>query len=282
VKATWETVLDWFLHRAWRVAIALVLIVIAVRVALRITRHGVRIILERADDNPEVDDDKDQRRQTLGDVFASVARIAIFIVAGLIALEQIGVNTAPLLGSVAILGLAVSFGSQNLVRDVVNGFFILLEDQFAVGDVVTINGKTGTVQHITIRSTWVRSGTGDLHVMPNGSIGVVSNLTRGWSRAICEVGVSYDADLSHVREVIERVGQEMYASDDWQDKLEEAPQWVGVTVLGDSAVQIRCQVKVGAGEQWGAHRELNRRLKLAFDEAGIEIPYPQSVVHRAE
>ena len=99
------------------------------------------------------------------------------------------------LGSVAILGLAISFGSQNLVRDVVNGFFILLENQYAVGDVVSINGKTGGVEKITIRSTWVRSATGDLHCIPNGSISLVSNLTRGWSRAICEIGVSYDADL---------------------------------------------------------------------------------------
>ncbi|MBT3223724.1 MAG: mechanosensitive ion channel family protein, partial [Proteobacteria bacterium] len=210
-----------------------------------------------------------------------VLRIAIYIVGGLIALEQIGVNTGPILGSVAILGLAISFGSQNLVRDVVNGFFILLENQFAVGDVVTINGKTGTVEKITIRSTWIRAATGDLHVNPNGSITVVSNLTRGWSKATCQIGVAYDADLDLVRDVINKTGQEMYAEEAWSEALEEAPQWIGVVSLGDSAVVVRTQVKCTPGNQWSAERELNLRLKLAFDKAGIEIPFPQTVMHQA-
>jgi len=279
--ASWETFLLWLRHQAWRIGIVLVLIYVGVRLTLRLLDRVKVVILERTDDDPDVDDDRDQRRQTLADVFTSVARIVVYIVAGLLALEQIGVNTGPILGSVAILGLAISFGSQNLVRDVVNGFFILLENQYAVGDVVTVNGQTGTIERITIRSTWVRSATGDLHVVPNGSISLVSNLTRGWSKATCDIGVAYDADLGQVEGVVNRVGEEMYAEEKWKEVLEEAPVWIGVTNLGDSSVVVRTQVRVAPGSQWAVTRELNRRLKLAFDAEGIEIPFPQVVMHQA-
>ena len=278
-QAMGETLYRWVLQEAWKVGIGLLLLYLLVRLALRLLSRGVILILERTDDDPDTEDDGDQRRKTLADVFASVARIAIYIIAALIALEQIGVDTGPILGSVAILGLAISFGSQNLVRDLVNGFFILLENQFAVGDVVSINGKTGSVERISIRSTWIRQFSGDLHVIPNGSITMVSNSTRGWSRSIVEVGVSYDADLEEVRKVVEQVGQEMYDDESLEGVLDELPQWGGVTKLGDSAVNVRVVVKVSAGSQWSVNREFNRRLKVAFDKAGIEIPYPQQVVH---
>jgi moderate conductance mechanosensitive channel len=277
--ATWQTLLLWLQNSLWKIVLGLLAVYIGVRVSLRVLDRAKVIILERTDDNPDDDDDGDQRRQTLADVFASVAKISVYIIGGLVALEQIGINTGPLLGSVAILGLAVSFGSQNLVRDVVNGFFILLENQFAVGDVVTINGKTGGIERITIRSTWMRAGTGDLHVIPNGSITLVSNLTRGWSRSMVHVGVGYGSDLAQVEQVMNEVGATIFAEEEWAEIMEEAPAFVGVTELGDSAVTIRMQVKVDAGSQWGVTRELTRRLKEAFDEAGIDIPYPQMVTH---
>ena len=211
-------------------------------------------------------------------MFSGVVRIAVYVVAGLVALEQIGVDTGPLLGSVAILGLAVSFGSQNLVRDVVNGLFVLLEDQYSVGDVVEISGKTGTVERITIRSTWIRQFNGDLHAVPNGAITTVTNMTREWARSVVKVGVGYGADLAHVERVCTEVSAAMYADEAWREALLEEPMWGGVLELGDSAVVIQVLVRTGAGEQWGVSRELNRRLKLAFDEADIEIPFPQRVV----
>ncbi|MCO4773908.1 MAG: mechanosensitive ion channel [Deltaproteobacteria bacterium] len=280
VESSRLTAVEFAKARAWRVLLVLLLIVVAVRLVLRLLGRGVKVVLKRMDNDPNRTDASDQRRQTLADVFTSVTRLAVYTVAGLIALEEVGVNTAPLLGSVAILGLAVSFGSQNLVRDVVNGFFILLENQFAVGDVVTIGGKTGTVERITIRSTWIVAYSGDVHVLPNGTIGLVSNQTRGWSRAVCDVGVGYGADLGHVRDVITRVGEEMKEAEDWAEMLDEVPAWVGVTSLGDSAVVVRTAAKVTAGSQWAVERELNQRLKVAFDAEGIEIPFPQQVVHR--
>ncbi len=277
-KATGDTVVTWFLNRAWRIAIGLIAVFLGLKACLRLVARTAAEWLRRAEGDPDDPNDDDQRAVTLATVFSSVARITLFVVAALLALEQIGVDTGPLLGSVAILGLAVSFGSQNLVRDVVNGFFILLENQFAVGDVVEIAGKTGSVEKITIRSTWVRQANGDLHAVPNGSISAVTNMTRDWSRAVVEVGVAYDADLTTVQQAVEKVAEEMFADEAWSDRLMEQPAWVGVTALADSSVNVRVTAKTRAGDQWAAGRELNRRLKLGFDAAGIEIPFPQRVV----
>ena len=278
MTALWSTFQAWLTQQAWRILIALFIIWIGIRFANRIVNKGARIILMRTDDNPDEDDAGDQRRKTLADVFVGLARIAIYVVGGLVALEQIGINTGPILGSVAILGLAISFGSQNLVRDVVNGFFILLENQYAVGDVVELNGKAGSVEKITIRATSVREYSGNLHVIPNGTINMVSNMTREWSRPICDIGVSYDADLSQVREVIERVSQEIRDDPQWAEVIEEGPDFVGVVKLAESSVIVRVVAKTEAGHQWGLGREMNRRFKEAFAAAGIEIPFPQQVV----
>ncbi len=277
-EAAWKTFINWLTYDSWRIVIGLLLVWVGLKFALHLLGKGVTVVMNRAEGDPDDTTDDDHRVLTLVTVFQSVVKIGLYDVALLLALDQVGVNTAPLLGSVAILGLAISFGSQNLVRDVVNGFFILLENQFAVGEVVTISGSTGTVEKITIRSTWVRQASGDLHVIPNGSISMVTNLTRDWARAIVHVGVGYDADLKQVEEVVNRVGQEMFADEEWSEILEEAPAWVGVTELGDSAVTFRCMAKVTVGNQWGVGRELNQRLKVAFDAAGIEIPFPQRVV----
>jgi small conductance mechanosensitive channel len=281
LSATWATVLVWLRSELWRILLGLGAVYIGVRVAKRFLRRATTYVVHRADDDVDVDDGGDQRRTTLAEVFIGVATITIYVIGALLALEQIGVNTAPLLGSVAILGLAISFGSQNLVRDVVNGFFILLENQYAVGDIVKINGETGTVERITIRSTWVRSYNGDLHTMPNGGISLVSNLTRGWSRTIVEIGVSYDADIDVVERISNEVGQAMFADADWKSRLEEAPVFVGVVALADSSVNVRLHVRVEPGDQWAAQRELFRRMKVALDAEGIEIPYPQRVIHQA-
>ncbi len=281
LSATSETFLNWLRQDSWRLLLGLFLIWVGVRVALRFIGRLSDLILARAEGNPDDPTDVDQRSKTLASVFTGIARIAVFIIGGLLALEQIGISTGPLLGSVAILGLAVSFGSQNLVRDVVNGFFILLENQYAVGEWVVIAGNSGTVEKITIRSTWIRAWTGEVYVIPNGTIGSLTNKARDWAVAPVHVGVGYGADLDKVREVVNKVGEQVFASEDWKDILEEAPTYVGVTELADSSVTVRVVARVRPGSQGGISRELNYRLKLAFDEAGIDIPYPQRVIHQA-
>jgi len=266
-------------NKGWKVAMTLFLIWAALRLALRVIRAATKTILKATrDDNDDEMSQEEQRTETIANVFSGIAKVAAYAVAWLVALEQIGVNTGPILASAAILGLAISFGSQNLVRDVVNGMFILIENQYAVGDFVEVCGQSGTVEQVNVRSTRIRQLDGTLHIIPNGSISSVANKTRDWGRAVCEIGVGYDSDMDKVAEVVNKVGEEMYASEEWKDELMEAPSYIGITQMGDSCVTVRAMAKVEPGEQWGATRELNHRLKRAFEEAGIEIPFPQRVV----
>jgi small conductance mechanosensitive channel len=255
------------------------LIWLVVKGAKRVIRSLERTMVKAvADDDPENQSAEEQRAETIAGVFGGVLRIIVTAVALLLVLEQLGVNTGPILGSVAILGLAISFGSQNLVRDVVTGFFILIENQYAVGDWVEISGKSGEVEKINLRSTWFRETNGTLHIVPNGSIAAVANKTRGWARAVCHIGVGYGDDINKVEEVVNQMGKDLYAEAKWKEIFLEQPYFVGVTELADSCVTVRCMAKTQPGGQWGATRELNRRLKAAFEKAGIEIPFPQRVV----
>jgi len=234
-----------------------------------------------ADDDPDHVSAAEQRANTIAAVLKGIGKIIVYGVGVLLVCDVVGVNTGPILGSVAILGLALSFGSQNLVRDFVNGFFVLVENQYAVGDWVKIGDHEGDVEQINIRSTRLRSSMGVLQIIPNGTITTVENMTRDWSKFRCHVGVSYDTDIDLVERICNEVGAEMYADPDLKDSLAEAPTFGGVTQLADSAVVVRSQAKTKPGAQWGLEREMNRRLKKAFEEAGIEIPFPQQVVwHR--
>jgi small conductance mechanosensitive channel len=261
---------------------ALLLIFLAGRFGLWLVALVSRIVIKVVEDNdPDHISAREQRANTIASVFRGVGKIAIYVVGTLIAFDVVGVDTGPLLGSVAILGLALSFGSQNLVRDLVNGFFILVENQYAVGDWVKIGSHEGTVEQINIRSTRLRSVTGVLQIIPNGTITTVENMTRDWSCFRCHVGVSYDTDIDLAERICNEVGATMYSDPELRKELLEAPTFIGVTELGDSAVVVRSQAKTRAGAQWGLEREMNRRLKKAFEEAGIEIPFPQQVVwHR--
>jgi small conductance mechanosensitive channel len=277
-----ETVLATAVQQAPRVLGALILIFLVGRLALWLVTLAARILTNVVeDDDPDHVSAFEQRANTIASVFKGVGRIAIYVVGTLIAFDVVGIDTGPLLGSMAIVGLALSFGSQNLVQDLVNGFFILVENQYAVGDWVKIGSHEGTVEQINIRSTRLRSVTGALQIIPNGTITTVENMTRDWSRFRCHVGVSYDTDIDLAERICNEVGAMMYSDPELRKKLLEAPTFIGVTDLGDSAVVVRSQAKTRAGDQWGLEREMNRRLKKAFEEAGIEIPFPQQVVwHR--
>jgi small conductance mechanosensitive channel len=257
----------------------LILILLVGWLALWVVGLATRTLVKMVeDDDPDDVSAAEQRANTIASVLKGIGKIAVYFVGILIACDVVGLNTGPILGSVAILGLALSFGSQNLVRDFVNGFFILVENQYAVGDWVKIGDHEGDVEQINIRSTRLRSVTGVLQIIPNGTITTVENMTREWSCFRCHVGVSYDSDIDQVERICNKVGAEMYADPKLQGKLKEAPAFVGVTQLADSAVVVRSAAKTHPGAQWSLEREMNRRLKKAFDEAGIEIPFPQRVV----
>ncbi|MDX2260587.1 MAG: mechanosensitive ion channel family protein [Gemmatimonadales bacterium] len=243
----------------------------------------VRIVSDRivaaADDG---DDDRltyhEKRAQTIAQLLRGVGKIVILIFTLVLTLNQF-VDITPLLGGAGILALAISFGSQSLVKDVISGFFVLMENQFAVGDVIEVAGKTGTVEKMSLRVVMLRDMEGTLHIVPNGQITTVSNRTRGWSRAVVDIGVAYDADVDAVLAILRDEAERFGGDEGWQTRLDGMPDVVGVQSLGDNAVTIRVLLRTQPGNQWEAGREFRRRAKIRLDREGIEIPFPQRTVH---
>ncbi|WP_102127901.1 mechanosensitive ion channel family protein [Deinococcus planocerae] len=220
------------------------------------------------------------RVQTLKGVVESTLK-AVVVVIGLIAgLQALGVNATSLLAGVSVLGLAVGFGAQSLIKDVFTGFFILLEDQYGVGDVITVNtGQlSGGVERLNLRVTALRALDGTLHIIPNGQILTVSVSSKDWSRVVATVDVSYGANIDDALRVLEAVGRELHADPEWSTFFLEEPEMQGVTQLTPDGVRLQALFKVQPKSQFALGREFNRRIKIAMDEAGIEIPSPQRKV----
>lgn len=262
-------------QRALQVASVLVLAWVLYR-ALRMLTHRIERAVE--DDDETRLNEREQRGKTLAQLLNSVGAAAITIGAGLTILNFF-IAIAPLLAGVGVAGLAISFGAQSLVKDVISGFFILLENQFGVGDIVEINGVGGVVERMTMRVVMLRDVQGVLHVIPNGGINMVSNKTRGWSRAVLDIGVAYKEDVDRVIRVMRDVARELWADADWKLLLIEEPAVWGVEALADSSVNVRIIANVQPAKQWDVGRELRRRIKNRFDREGIEIPFPQRTLH---
>jgi len=264
----------YFIRHAYMVPLYLLIAWLLLRASRKVAARVVKSAEEEAESRDEV-----QRVETLAAVARGAVRLVVYIATGLLCLEAIGVDTGPILGGAAIFGLAISFGSQSLVKDFVTGFFILLENQYAVGDVVEIGGEAGTVQSITLRRTVLRDLAGKVRNIPNGSITNVTNNTQGFSGVLIHIGVAYGTDLDLVEEVVNREGDKMFADPEWASKLTEPPRYIGLTQFGDSALTVRVTFKTQIFEQWAAERAFNRRIKDAFEEAGIGIPFPQRDLH---
>ena len=247
--------------------------------AMRLTRLAARRIERLVDDgNAAVTTLREKRGITIAQLLRTVGGTTILVVAFLLTLNLF-VEIGPLLAGAGIIGLAISFGAQSLVKDFISGFFILFEDQFAVGDVIEAAGKSGVVERMSLRVVVLRDLQGVLHVIPNGEIKVVSNKTRGWSRAVIDVGVAYDVDIDHALDVLRDEVARFSAEPAWKGRLEGAVEVPGVESLGDSAVVIRVLARTQPGSQWDVARELRRRLKNRLDAEGLEIPFPQRKVH---
>jgi small conductance mechanosensitive channel len=221
----------------------------------------------------------EQRIDALASVLRSLLTFAIYGIALFMVLGEVGIELGPLIAGAGILGVAIGFGSQSLVKDFLSGVFILVEDQFGVGDVIELDGETsGVVDAVSLRTTRVRSVDGTLWHVPNGEIRRVGNKSQHWSRALIDVEVAYHTDLDHAEAVIAGVARELAADD--ADVIEDPEVW-GVERLGAHGISIRLVVKTRPSEQFRVSRELRRRLKAAFDREGIEIPFPQQTVwHR--
>jgi small conductance mechanosensitive channel len=220
------------------------------------------------------------RIETLARVFRNAAVIVIFIVAGTLVLGELGISIAPILATAGVAGIAIGFGAQSLIKDFLGGFFILLDDQIREGDVVQIAGLGGLVEEVTLRYVRLRDFEGHVHFVPNGEIKTVTNRTRGFAQAVIEVGIAYREDPDEALSVIREVAAAMRADSAWQDKLSDDIEIIGVERLADSAVVLRARFRVVPPiQQWNVRREFLKRLKKAFDERGIEIPYPHLTLY---
>jgi len=265
-----------------------ILILVIAYVAVKVLRRGLRRVIERSKVNKPgldfgdltpVSTRKVQRMDALGAVGQSAIGVVIWILALFIILgTTFGIDITPLLAGAGILGLAVGFGAQDLVKDIISGIFMLLEDQYGVGDVIDVGEAIGVVEGIGLRSTRVRDVTGTLWHVPNGEIRRVGNMSHEWSRALLDIGVAYGTDLDAAAEVIKGVADNMYTEETYSGLFLSEPEIWGIETLAADSVVIRLVIKTKPGEQWAIARELRRRIKLALDQAQIEIPFPQRTV----
>jgi small-conductance mechanosensitive channel len=282
---SWDTISGWITdNQAVIITTSLKIVGVLVIAFLltRVLRKGVVRVEKRvSEDTTPVR--ALQRSQTLAKVLSSAGIVVIWSISVFLVLSELGFKLGPLLAGVGIVGLAVGFGSQNLVRDVVSGFFILFEDQYGVGDVVQINQvATGKVEQLTLRITGLRDLDGTLHYIANGEIVHVANRTKDWARAVIDVGVGYGEDPSKVRAVLERVAEEAKDDEELGRNLYSTPDVLGVERLGEYEVMWRMLADTKPARQWEVSRALRERVKVAFDANDIEIPFPHRVMISAD
>jgi len=219
-----------------------------------------------------------KRAQTLGNILRHALLIVIFFIAILMILGELGIQLGPLLATAGIGALAIGFGAQGLVKDVISGFFIILENQYRIGDAIEVAGVSGLVESVSLRKTVLRDLEGRVHTVPNGEIKVVSNLSKEWSRAVVDIGISYRDDVDHIIDLLGQIGRELAEEEPYQSAILESPQILGVERFGESQLVIRMIVKTMPLKQWEVGRELRRRIKNRFDEKGIQIPSSHRVL----
>jgi small conductance mechanosensitive channel len=227
--------------------------------------------------------DEQARIQTLARVFRNSAAIVIAIVAGTLVLGELGVSVAPILATAGVAGVAIGFGAQSLIKDYFTGFFLLLEDQVRQGDVVEVAGKGGLVEEVTLRHVRLRDMDGHVHYIPNGEIKLVTNRTRGFATPVVEVGIAYRENIDQVLQLMREEAARLRADAAWRERIVDELEVIGVDRWADSAVILRVRFKVVPPiQQWNVKREYLRRLKAAFDRAGIEIPFPHVTVYAGQ
>ncbi|MEZ5115728.1 MAG: mechanosensitive ion channel family protein [Candidatus Nanopelagicales bacterium] len=287
-QTTWESVLEWFLGNPLRILIIVVAAVVVQRVLSRVVLRLVRrataqarkqrpVQEKRAAHTSELTDlvmseRREQRAQAIGQLVRSVIAIVVWGTAVLMILPLLGVDIAPLLASAGVVGVALGFGAQTLVKDYLSGLFLIIEDQFGVGDLVDLGPVVGTVEEVTLRVTRVRDLTGVVWYVRNGEILRVANRSQGWTVAIVDVPVAYDENLDRVREIVDAVGRDMDGDEQYDEMLLGAPSYAGVESVSGEAVFVRITAKAAPDKQIPAARAIRERVKAAFDRAGVRVP----------
>jgi len=273
-----DRILD-FLHNLLGAPAHIILILLLAGIALRAIHKVIprlREFLASRQESPE----ESQRVRTLSRVVRYVLTVATTVVAVLLILGELGISIAPILGAAGVVGIAIGFGAQTLVKDYFTGFFLLLENQIRQGDVVEAGGQSGLVEELTLRYLRLRDYSGNVHFIPNSNITVVTNMSIGYAYAVIDAGVAYGEDVDHVIEVMRQVGRELRDSAEFGPRILDELEIAGLDQWADSAVVIRCRFQVKPLEQWTIRREYLQRLKQTFDREGIEIPYPHLKIVR--
>jgi len=267
---------DWLLTSGLQVILIIVLMMIAIK-AVRIISKKLSVKLSQ---NKDVEFQK--RTDTLSEILRYIMSIAIVIISIIMILGELGIEIGPILATAGILGLAVGFGAQHLVQDVISGFFILIEDQIRVGDVVQISGKAGLVEKVNLRMIILRDFAGNVHYVRNGQIDVVTNMTKEYSRYVFEIGVAYREDVDEVIEVLKEVDEELRNDPEYQEDILDPIEIQGLDRFEDSAIIIKARTKTKPIKQWRVGRAFNRLIKKKFDERNIEIPFPHVTLYMGQ
>ena len=275
---SWDMIIKSGLRVLMILLVAWLLLFIAQKFLQRIEKQLVSKSV--ADGEPPSESQK--RIETIIRLTRQAVKIVLWLTVSLVVLKEFGVEIGPIIASAGIVGLAVGFGAQNLVRDVISGFFIILENQIRVGDVAILNGTGGLVEKINFRTTVLRDLGGVVHVFPNGTISTISNLTNEWSAYVFDIGIAYKEDTDHVISIMQEVGKEMLADEKFGKLMLGEPEIFGVDKFADSAVMIKGRVKTKPIKQWEVGREYLRRIKQAFDQNNIEIPFPHRSIYVGE
>lgn len=273
---------DLIIKTGLRVTLILIFAWIALKLLHQLTRKLEKYLLQKSEEEGEPPSESEKRIETIVRLVKQAALLALWLTVILILLREFGIEIGPIIASAGIVGLAVGFGAQNLVRDFISGFFIILENQLRVGDVAVVNGTGGLVEKINFRTIVLRDLGGVVHIFPNGTVTTLSNLTNEWSAYIFDIGIAYKENTDRVIAVMEKVGQSMMEDKEFGGLMLEPPEIFGVDRFDDSAVIIKGRIRTKPIRQWTVGREFLRRIKLAFDENNIEIPFPHRTIYFGE
>ncbi|HKK20490.1 MAG TPA: mechanosensitive ion channel family protein [candidate division Zixibacteria bacterium] len=277
LQEIWTRTVDWAVISGPKIILILVLSIIAYKVARTLTNRLLRRVASGGTPS-----EAQKRIDTLSAVFRYLLLISTFAVAAIMILQEFGIQIGPMLAAAGIVGVAVGFGAQHLVKDIISGFFIIFEDQIRVGDVVQIAGKGGLVESVSLRMIILRDLSGNVHYIPNGTIDVVTNMTKDFSMYVFDIGVAYRENVDEVIEVIKSVDEDLRKDSAFTNDILAPIEILGLDQFADSAVIIKARTKTKPIKQWAIGREFNRRLKIAFDAKNIEIPFPHVTLYMGE
>lgn len=262
-------------------AVAIVIILIGAALVKRLGMMSLEGVIRRAVKTSRFQSEAEhkQREETLLDISHSVFGLIVWLIAVVLLFMQLEVNLQPFLAAGGIMGIIIGFGAQNIMRDLFAGIYVITENQYQIGDVVSLDDDIGTVEDITLRAASLRDLDGTVHHIPHGNVSRTKNLSKNYARINLDVGISYDSDINHVIEVVNKVGKELANDEDWRDIIITPPKFWRIEHFGDSSIDIKMVGETKPLMQWAASGELRKRLKAAFDEENIEIPFPQRVIH---